>query len=64
MDGDLRKELDPCEDRTAVKGMPALVCIEEAAHGIELTEVERENFRSVIHWVWGWNFVTDCFERT
>ena len=27
------------------------ICIEEAAHGIELTEVESENFHRVVRWI-------------
>jgi hypothetical protein len=34
--------------------------VEKPAHGIELTEIQSENFQSTcVLWVWGWNFVTD-----
>ena len=33
--------------------------VEKAAHGIELTEIQRENFHSTcVLWVWGRNFET------
>ena len=35
------------------------ICIEEAAHGIELTEVESENFHGLVLWVWGWKIEPD-----
>ena len=41
--------------------------VEKAAHGIELTEIQSENFHSTcVLWVWGWNFVTflRCKRRT
>ena len=38
-------------------------CVEKAAHGIEFTEVESENFRvTCVLWVWGSKFVSDCLQ--
>jgi hypothetical protein len=41
--------------------------VEKDAHGIELTEIQSENFHSTcVLWVWGWSFVTflRCKRRT
>ena len=49
------------------KGVLSGFGVEKAAHGIELTEIQSENFHSTcVLWVWGWNFVTflRCKRRT
>ena len=48
-----------CSGRSALKGLFGCIRIEEAAHGIELTEVESENFHGLVLWVWGWKIEPD-----
>ncbi len=39
--------------------------VEKAAHGIEFTKIESENFHGCcVLRVWGWKFVTDCIEQS
>ncbi len=41
------------------EGMLASFCVEKAAHRIEFTEVQCENFHGTcVPWVWGWYIVT------
>ena len=57
---------EDCQQVVAVcsrieEGMFSSFCVEKAAHRIELSEVECENFHSCfVLWFWGWNFVSDC----
>jgi hypothetical protein len=58
---DNQVELVRFEDRCQVAAIGSCIeecmftsfCVEKAAHRIELTEVESENFHWMVLWVWG-----------
>ena len=47
-----------------MEGMFARICIAEAAHSLEVAEIESEDMYGLVHWVWDWDFVADCIEQS